>query len=78
MMSESFSLQASLTFGRNLRDTKIAFASEWVRMLVTSASVESGRMGMATRPNAAAEKNATPQLGWFCERIATPEPAPMP
>ena len=47
-------------------------------MLVISFSELSGRMGMATRPNAVAVKNATVQLGMFWDRMATLSPALMP
>ncbi len=52
--------------------------SEWVRMFVTSFSELSGRMGMATRPNAVVAKKATIQLGMLCDRIATLSPALIP
>jgi hypothetical protein len=49
-----------------------------VRILVTSLSDESGKIGTATLPNATAEKNATVQFGIFWERIATLAPALIP
>ena len=48
-----------------LSDTKSTLVPEWVRMLVTSLSDESGSIGTATLPKATAEKKATVQFGIF-------------
>ena len=56
----------------------MALHSEWVRMLVTSFSDESGRIGTVTLPNGTQENIATVQFGIFWERIATLSCAPTP
>ena len=78
MIRVSFCLHSSLSFGSIRFEMKMALDSEWVRMLVSSCSELSGRMGTATRPKAVAAKNATTQLGMFCEKMATRSPCLMP
>ena len=78
MIRVSFSLHSSLSLGSIRLEMKMALDSEWVRMLVSSCSELSGRMGTATRPKAVAAKNATTQLGMFCEKMATRSPCLMP
>ena len=73
-----FSLYSLLSFDASLCDTKITLLSECSRMLFTSFSELSGRIGIEILPNATVLKNATDQLGMLCERIATLSPAPIP
>ena len=56
----------------------IALHPECIRMLVTSLSEESGRMGTVTLPKGTHENIATVQLGMLLESIATLSPALMP
>ena len=56
----------------------MALHSEWFRMLVTSLSEESGRIGTVTLPNGTHENIATVQLGILLERMATLSPALIP
>ena len=69
---------SSLIFGSCLRDTNIALASEWTRMFSTSLGETSGSIGTAIRPKEVMAKKATPQLGWFSDRIAILSDALMP
>ena len=78
MMRVIFFLHSSLSLGIILWEMKSTFDSEWFRILVSSTSELSGRMGTATRPKAVAEKNATTQLGIFWENIATLSPCFIP
>ena len=89
MIRVSFALHSSLSLGIIRLEMKMALDSEWLRMLVSSCSELSGRTGTATRPKAVrtgtatrpkavAEKNATTQLGMFCEKIATRSPCLIP
>ena len=74
----SRSMHSLLTFGSKRLETNSTFVPEWVRILVTSCSEESGRIGTMTRRNGVVEKNATVQFGMFWERIATLSPALTP
>ena len=78
MTSVSLSMHSCVTFGRSFFETKSTLDSEWFRMLVTSLADDSGRIGMAMRPNGTVEKNATVHSGMFCARIATLSDAPIP
>ena len=78
MTNVSFSFTSSESFGIILCEMKRTFVSEWVRMLVTSLSDESGRIGTATRPNGTMENNATVQFGMFWDNIAILSPASIP
>ena len=71
-------MHAWLSLGSSLFDTKMTLLSECSSILVISFSLLSGRMGMATRPKAAAVKKATVQLGMFWDSMATLSPALMP
>ena len=74
----SLSMHSWLSLYISFLETKMTLLSEWVKILVISFSELSGRMGIATRPKAAAEKKASVQLGIFCDNIATLSPALMP
>ena len=78
MTRSIFSMHSRLSFGSSLLDMNIALLPEWFRMLVTSFSDESGRIGTDTLPKGTRENIATVQFGMFCDRIATLSPAPMP
>ena len=67
-----------LSFGRSFFEMKMALLPEWFRMLVTSFSDESGRIGTEIRPKGTRENMATVQFGIFWESIATLSPAPIP
>ena len=78
MTSVSLSMHSCVTFGRSFFETKSTLDSEWFRILVTSLADDSGRIGMAMRPNGTVENNATVHSGMFCARIATLSDAPIP
>ena len=78
MTSVILSKHSWLSLWRSLCETKTTLLSEWFRMLVTSFSELSGRMGMDTRPKAVVAKNARVQLGMLCDRMATLSPPLMP
>ena len=74
----SLALTSGLSFASILLDMKIALHSEWLRMLDTSLSEESGRIGTAMRPNETMENIATVQFGIFWDNIAILSPAQSP
>ena len=78
MMRVNFCFTSSDSLPAILCDTKMALHSEWLRILVTSLSEESGRIGTATRPNATMENSETVQFGMFWDKIAILSPALSP
>ena len=78
MMRVSLARHSSLSLGIILWEMNRTLDSEWFRMLVSSVSELSGRMGTATRPKAVALKKATTQLGMFWEMMATRSPCLIP